>query len=58
MKNSIVKDYKIKVVTSHGTVYQFISDDDLYEKYHDRFPVFFVDIWNDNYVNLNDENTN
>lgn len=58
MKNSIVKDYKIKVVTSHGTVYQFISDDDLYEKYHDRLPVFFVDIWNDNYVNLNDENTN
>lgn len=58
MKNSIVKDYKIEVVTSHGTVYQFISDDDLYEKYHDRLPVFFVDIWNDNYVNLNDENTN
>lgn len=30
-----------------------ISDEELYERYHNRLPVFFVDnIWEDGYVNL------
>lgn len=34
-----------------------ISDEELYEKYHDKMPVFFVeDYLKDGYVNLKEEN--
>ena len=53
MKNSIVIDYMQKVDTSVGKCYIQISEDVLYDIYHGRLPVFFVeDICNDKYVNL------
>lgn len=54
---SIVKDYRRTVDTPIGKCYQMISDEELYEKYHDKLPVFFVeDYWKDGYVNLEREN--
>lgn len=53
MKNSIVIDYMQKVDTPVGQCYIQISEDVLYDIYHGRLPVFFVeDICNDKYVNL------
>lgn len=53
MKNSIVIDYMQKVDTPVGKHYRQISEDVLYETYHDRLPVFFVeDICKDKCVNL------
>ena len=53
MKNSIVIDYMQKVDTPVGKRYRQISEDVLYETYHDRLPVFFVeDICKDKCVNL------
>lgn len=44
------------VDTPIGKCYQMIPDEELYEKYHDKMPVFFVeDYWNDGYVNLEQE---
>nr|DAG52820.1 MAG TPA: hypothetical protein [Caudoviricetes sp.] len=54
---SIVKDFCRKVDTSIGECYAIISDEELYEKYHDKLPVFFVeDYWKDGYVNLDENN--
>lgn len=34
-----------------------IPDEEIYERYHDKLPVFFVeDIWKDGYVNLKEKN--
>ena len=53
MKNSIVIDNMQKVDTPVGKCYIQISEDVLYDIYHGRLPVFFVeDICNDKYVNL------
>lgn len=53
---SIVKDYRRTVDTPIGKCYQMIPDEELYEKYHDKMPVFFVeDIFKEGYVNLNGE---
>ncbi len=53
MKNSIVIDYMQKVDTPVGKCYRLILEDVLYEAYHDRLPVFFVEnICKDKYVNL------
>ena len=53
MKNSIVIDYMQKVDTPVGKRYLQISEDILYDTYHDRLPVCFVeDICKDKYVNL------
>lgn len=56
---SIVKDY-IKEVNSPISKYKFysrISDKELYEKYHDKLQVFFVDdIYKEKYVNLGQNN--
>ena len=53
MKNSIVIDYMQKVDTPVGKCCIQISEDVLYDIYHGRLPVFFVeDICNDKYVNL------
>lgn len=36
-----------------GKYYSRISDEELYEKYHDKLPVFFVeDVYKEKYVNL------
>ena len=50
---SMVKDYIREVNSSIGKRYSRISGEELYEKYHDKLPVFFVeDYWKDGYVNL------
>lgn len=50
---SIVKDYRRTVDTPIGKCYSLISDEELYEEYHDKLPVFFVeDIFKEKYVNL------
>lgn len=47
------KEDKSIVKTPIGKCYSLIADEELYEKYHDRIPVFFVeDIFKDKYVNL------
>lgn len=50
---TIVKDY-IRIIDSPiGKCYSRISDEELYEKYHDKLPVFFVeDILKEKYVDL------
>ena len=55
---SIVTDYRQEILTSIGICYQHITDEELYEKYHDRLPVFFVkDRFTDGYVNLEEKIT-
>lgn len=52
---SIVKDYIREVNSPIGKCkcYSRISDEELYEKYHDKLPVFFVeDIFKEKYVDL------
>lgn len=52
-ENSIVKDYRRIVETPIGRCYQMISSEELYEKYHNKMPVFFVaDIVKEKYVDL------
>lgn len=54
---SIVKDYIRTVDTPIGKCYSHIPDEELYEKYHDKLPVFFVeDIYKEKYVDLEREN--
>ena len=53
MKNSIVIDYMQKVDTPIGKRYIQISEDQLYDTYHGRLPVFYVeDICKDKCVNV------
>ena len=56
---SIVKDY-IREVNSpicKCKCYSCISDEELYEKYHNKLPVFFVvDIYKEKYVDLKQNN--
>lgn len=56
---SIVKDYvrEIDSLIKNYRHYSHISDEELYEKYHDKMPVFFFveDILRDRYVNLKEE---
>lgn len=50
---SIIKDYIREVNSPIGKYYSRISDEELYEKYHDKLPVFFVeDVYKEKYVNL------
>lgn len=54
---SIVKDYRRTVDTPIGKCYSLITDEELYEKYHDKLPVFFVeDIYKEKYVDLKQNN--
>ena len=54
---SIVKDYVREVNSPIGKCYSRISDDELYEKYHNKLPVFFVDyIFKEKYVDLAQNN--
>ena len=53
---SIVKDYRRTIDTSTGILHQVMTSEELYERYYDKLPVFFVeDYWKDGYVNLNKE---
>ena len=50
---SIVKDYKKKIDTPIGECISVISGTELYEKYHDKLPVFFIDdVYKEKHVNL------
>ena len=54
---SIVKDYIREVNSPIGKCYSRISDEELYEKYHNKLPVFFVeDIFKEKYVDLEQNN--
>ena len=54
---SIVKDYIREVNLPIGKCYSRISDEELYEKYHNKLPVFFVeDIFKEKYVDLKQNN--
>ncbi len=54
---SIVKDYRRTINTPIGKCYSTIPSEELYEKYHDKLPVFFVeDIYKEKYVDLKKEN--
>lgn len=56
---SIVKDYIRTIDSSKGKYHSRIPDEELYEKYHDKLPVFFVeDIFKERYVNVNLEGEN
>lgn len=55
---SIVKDYIRTIDSSKGKYHSRIPDEELYEKYHDKLPVFFVeDIFKEKYVDL-EQNSN
>lgn len=52
-EKSIVKDFKKTIDTSIGKCYQIITNEELYERYHDKLPVFYVeDIYKEKYVDL------
>ena len=54
---SIVKDYIRTVNTSMGKCYSLITDEELYERYKDKLPVFFVeDIYKEKYIDLEQNN--
>ena len=54
---SIVKDYIRTIDSLKGKYHSRISDEELYEKYHDKLPVFFVeDIFKERYVDLEQKN--
>ena len=53
---SIVKDYERTVDAPVEKCYQLMTSEELYERYHNKLPVFFVeDIFKEGYVNLNGE---
>lgn len=50
---SIVKGYRRTIDTPIGKCYSLITSEELYEKYHNKMPVFFVeDIYKEKYVDL------
>lgn len=52
-KDSIVKDYIKSELHNRKTIYSVMSGTDLYEQYHDKLSVFFVeDIYKDKCVDL------
>lgn len=53
LKDSIVKDYIKSEFHNRRTIYSIMSGTELYEQYHDKLPVFFVeDIFKERYVDL------
>ena len=57
VKDSIVKDYIKSELHNRRTIYSVMSGTELYEKYHNKMPVFFVkDIWKEKYVDLEQNN--
>ena len=56
---SIVNDYLRTIHTSVGKCYSVMSGIELYEKYHNKMPVFFVkDMFEDKYIQINKEINN
>ena len=54
---SIVKDYERTVDATVGKCYQVMTSEELYEKYHNKLPVFFVeDIFKEKCVDLEQNN--
>lgn len=56
---SIVKDYvrEIDSLIKNYKHYSHISDEELYEKYHNKMPIFFVeDIFKEKYVTIDGNN--
>lgn len=56
---SIVKDYEriVKSPINGVRCYSIISGEELYEKYHDKMPVFFIEgIYKEKYVDLEQNN--
>lgn len=59
VKDSIVKDYIKSELHSRGISYSIMSGTELYEEYHDKLPVFFVnDMFEDKYIQINKEINN
>lgn len=57
LKDSIVKDYIKSELHNRRTIYSVMSGTELYEQYHDKLSVFFVeDIFKEKYVNLEQNN--
>jgi hypothetical protein len=53
LKDSIVKDYIKSESHNRRTIYSVMSGTELYEKYHNKMPVFFVeDIFKEKHVDL------
>lgn len=53
LKDSIVKDYIKPELHNRRTIYSVMSGTELYEKYHNKIPVFFVgDIFKEKYVDM------
>lgn len=52
VKDSIVKDYVKPELHNRRTIYSVMSGTELYEKYHDKLPVFFVKDMFEKYVYL------
>ena len=52
VKDSIVKDYIKSELHSRGISYSIMSGTELYEKYHNKMPVFFVKDMFEKYVYL------
>lgn len=53
LKDSIVKNYIKSELHSRRTIYSIMIGTKLYEQYHNKLPVFFVeDIYKEKYVNL------
>lgn len=54
---SIVKDYVREIDSPIDKCYSRISDEELYEKYHDKLPVFYLeDVFKDKYVTIDGNN--
>ena len=50
---SIVKDYERTIDAPVEKCYQVMTSEELYERYHNKLPVFFVeDIYKEKYVDL------
>lgn len=57
LKDSIVKDYIKSELHNRRTIYSVMSGTELYEQYHDKLSVFFVDnIFTGKYVDLEQNN--
>lgn len=57
LKDSIVKNYIKSELNNRKTTYSVMSEIELYEKYHNKLPVFFVeDIYKEKYVDLEQNN--
>ena len=53
LKDSIVKDYIKSELHNRRTIYSIMPETELYEKYHNKMPVFFVeDIFKEKHVDL------